>query len=155
MSAENVAERSGAAPTAAKPTLDVDLLMAFAAKAEARFGLQRLSVWLNQNGDIRLDHLIVPKGERKKGRGSAAMERLCRLSDAYGRRVVLTPAHRGDLDGTTSYARLVRFYRRFGFVENSGRARDFMIAERMIRPAAAIAAAPPLSESGGAAPRMA
>ncbi len=54
-------------------------------------------------------------------------------ADATGKRVVLTPGQKDDRHGTTSRSRLVTFYKRFGFVENKGRAKDFTISESMYR----------------------
>jgi GNAT superfamily N-acetyltransferase len=142
--AEVLADYPDLAPAgkrAGRPPLDADLLRAFAAGVRDKYGLERFDLSLTPGGDIKLDTLIVPKGERKQGRGGAAVEKLARLADEYGRRVLLTPGLRDDRHGTTSRSRLVRFYRRFGFVENKGRAMDFTVSEGMIRRAAAPPAA--------------
>ena len=47
--------------------------------------------------------------------------------------MLLTPGTTDRHNGTTSQARLKRFYKRFGFQENSGRRRDFAISSTMIR----------------------
>jgi hypothetical protein len=60
------------------------------------------------------------------------MEALCAFADRHGLRIIVSPADKND-DGTTSRARLVRFYKRFGFVENRGRRKDFRISEGMYR----------------------
>jgi hypothetical protein len=59
------------------------------------------------------------------------MEDLTALADHYGLRITLSPAT--DFGGT-SVDRLTRFYRRFGFVSNKGRNKDFRIGTTMYRP---------------------
>lgn len=82
---------------------------------------------------LKLDNIIVPQDGRKQGTGSAALQAITQFADANGLRMALTPGLQDDRHGTTSRARLVRFYKRFGFVENKGRSKDFTIGEGMIR----------------------
>lgn len=77
-----------------------------------------------------LHELVIPKGIRGEGRGAEIMEHLARLADENGVPMALTPSV--DFGGT-SVARLERFYRRFGFLPNRGRTRDFTTREGMIR----------------------
>ena len=84
-------------------------------------------------GDWKLHDIEIPKDQRKQGIGTAFMERLTALADAAGARLVLTAAQRGDMGGATSRSRLVKFYKRFGFVENKGRNKDFRVSDGMIR----------------------
>lgn len=106
---------------------------AFASGVEQRLGLKDFDVFLSNYGDIVLNNLIVPKEAQKGGLGTQALEALCAFADQHQRRVILTPGLRDDRHGTTSRARLVRFYKRFGFKENSGRNKDFSISHGMIR----------------------
>jgi len=62
---------------------------------------------------IELTWIIVP--ERKEGVGTAIMRDLCEFADRYSAEIRLTPASKGDNAATTSRARLIRFYKRFGF----------------------------------------
>lgn len=78
---------------------------------------------------IVVSKVIVPKSERGQGTGSEFMADVCDLADRTGRRVDLTPS--SDYGG--SKGRLVEFYKRFGFVENKGRNRDFEVSESMYR----------------------
>lgn len=80
-----------------------------------------------RNGNLELASIVVPKEERKQGTGTAFMEDLVAFADASGKTVELTPATRDDVHGTTSRGRLVKFYKRFGFVENKGRNKDFTL----------------------------
>lgn len=77
------------------------------------------------SGELNLSDLKVAKGNRKKGIGSAFMESLVSIADREGLTITLTPGSRDDKHGTTSRKRLVKFYKRFGFVENKGRNKDF------------------------------
>lgn len=80
--------------------------------------------------DITLSKIKVPEGTEGAGQGTKAMEDLIRYADTKGKRIVLTPSK--DF-GATSVRRLVEFYKRFGFVVNRGRQRDFSTREAMLR----------------------
>jgi len=80
-----------------------------------------VDVWEQaKTGYIKLATLIVPKDSRRQGQGSSVMTDLTRYADATGKTIILTAAERDDAHGTTSKARLKKFYKRFGFVENNG-----------------------------------
>lgn len=97
-----------------------------------RLGLKDLYVY-DSRGDIKLDNIIVHKDQQKQGLGTEALEEVIKYADERGKRVKLTPGQPDDRHGTTSRARLVKFYKRFGFVENKGRNKDFTISEGMYR----------------------
>lgn len=80
---------------------------------------------------LNLSKMVVPKELRGQGIGSSLMDELASFADATGKTVTLSPST--DF-GATSIARLKEFYRRFGFVENKGRHKDFTISESMYRP---------------------
>lgn len=93
-----------------------------------------LQLWPGQiNGDLQLGYLEVPKINRKAGIGSKLMTTLCQYADQQNLRITLSPALKGNTMGTTSSARLVKFYKRFGFVLNKGRRSDLILSERMYR----------------------
>jgi GNAT superfamily N-acetyltransferase len=79
-------------------------------------------------GGVNLSRIVVP--ERSKGVGTAIMRRIVEIADRNGDTVTLTPS--ADFGGNK--ARLVKFYKRFGFVENKGRNKDYEISETMYRP---------------------
>ncbi|MDW9880482.1 hypothetical protein GOA90_25170 [Sinorhizobium meliloti] len=106
---------------------------AFADALAAELGLRSLSLFLSRAGDLKLNMIAVPKDKLGGGIGSQAMERIVDFADARGLRVTLTTGQKDDGFGTTSTARLVKFYKRFGFVENKGRNKDFSISENMYR----------------------
>jgi len=63
---------------------------------------------------IELTWIIVQN--RKKGIGTAIMRELCEFADRHAAEIRLTPASKGECAATTSRARLIRFYKRFGFM---------------------------------------
>jgi predicted GNAT family acetyltransferase len=84
---------------------------------------------ISENADrIKLDDIVVPTAERGKGVGSDFMQELTDYADQQGKRLDLTPAVKNAEHGTTSRSRLVDFYKRFGFVENKGRNKDFRLS---------------------------
>lgn len=86
--------------------------------------------WVSDNGkDITINKVVVPKDQRGQGIGTAFMNDLTQYADATGKRLTLTPS--ADFGG--SAGRLREFYKRFGFVENKGRNKDFTTRETMYR----------------------
>jgi len=78
---------------------------------------------------IHLSKIEVPKSERGKGKATEAMNELISFADSTGIRVTLTPTN----EFGASKKRLIQFYKRFGFVENKGRNKDFTTRETMYR----------------------
>ena len=58
------------------------------------------------------------------------MEDIIDLADRFGLRIDGTPS--ADF-GASSVKRLKRFYKRLGFLENRGKAKDYTISETMYR----------------------
>jgi len=102
---------------------------------------------LRSGDDLTLHLIAVPKVSRGEGVGTRIMQALVDHADERGMRMRLTPALRDAKWGTTSRTRLVKFYKRFGFVENKGRHKDFTIgAAEMYRE--------PKGTSAGRAPSL-
>jgi GNAT superfamily N-acetyltransferase len=80
--------------------------------------------------NLHLSRIEVEKGRRGQGVGTKAMEDLVALADQYGLLMTLSPST--DF-GASSKERLKRFYRRFGFVSNKGRNKDFTLFDSMYR----------------------
>ena len=80
-----------------------------------------------------LSRLIVKKGARKEGVGTKVIQDICEFADKWGMKIVLSTAEPSDGLGTTSKARLVSFYKRFGFVHNTGKNKDFTLTGSMYR----------------------
>ena len=82
------------------------------------------------SGEIVLSRIEVPQNVRGKGLGSKAMDQIVEMADKEGKIIRLTP----DISfGGTSVARLKKFYKRFGFVENKGKNKDFTFKDTMLR----------------------
>ncbi|KZM72243.1 GNAT family N-acetyltransferase [Nocardia terpenica] len=89
-----------------------------------------VSLWIHAADTYLIPaRLIVPEGERNRGIGTAIMHRILAEADRRGVPTALTPSN--AYGGAVT--RLRPFYRRFGFVPNRGRARDFATAEAMVR----------------------
>lgn len=84
------------------------------------------------SGDrLILSRIELPKEGRQQGAGTKIMADITAWADANGKALALTPS--ADFGGNK--ARLVKFYKRSGFIENKGKNRDFEISEAMYRPA--------------------
>lgn len=89
-----------------------------------------VSLWIHAADTyLILARLVVPESERNNGIGTAIMLRILAEADSRGVPSALTPSN--SYGGTLT--RLRAFYRRFGFVPNRGRARDFATREAMVR----------------------
>jgi uncharacterized protein YjfI (DUF2170 family) len=87
-----------------------------------------VKISISENADnIILNKVIVP--EKSKGTGTKFMNDLIKDADSKGKPIGLTPS--SDFGGNKN--RLTEFYKRFGFVENKGKNKDFTISESMIR----------------------
>ena len=83
-----------------------------------------------EKGDLTLSKIEVPKEQRGKEIGTKAMEDIIKYADENNKRIVLTPST--DFGGT-SVKRLKQFYKKFGFIENTGKNKDFTTKETMYR----------------------
>ena len=90
-----------------------------------------------------LSKIKVPKDAQGSGLGTKVMSELVDAADTEGSRISLTP---DTSFGGTSVSRLKDFYKRFGFVENKGRNKDFSTRNTMYRDPTAMANA---SKSAG------
>ena len=84
----------------------------------------------NQSNTITLSKIEVPEDARKSGLGTQAMNDIVEYANKTGKTITLSPST--DF-GASSKKRLVDFYKRFGFVENKGKNKDFSISESMYR----------------------
>ena len=78
---------------------------------------------------VTLSRIQVPEAQRGQGIGSQAMEDLIKYADENGKTVALSPS--ADFGGNVN--RLREFYKRFGFIDNKGRSKDFSLSESMYR----------------------
>jgi len=95
-----------------------------------RYNVLGLIAWiyLKENSIEVASIKINDKKKRKQGLGSALMTEIVNLCDKYNLICTLTPE-----PTETPKAVLLRFYKKFGFVSNMGRYRDFRFRNSMIR----------------------
>jgi hypothetical protein len=79
---------------------------------------------------ITLSRIEVPKEMRGTGMGTQALQDLSQYADQSAKTIALSPSK--DF-GASSVNRLKDFYKRFGFIENKGKNKDFSISESMYR----------------------
>jgi hypothetical protein len=90
-------------------------------------------VEISLHGDAEKGYVLskieVSSDERNSGQGTKAMQDIVDRMDREGAIIALTP---DDAFGGNKN-RLTKFYKRFGFVPNKGRNKDFRFRETMIR----------------------
>lgn len=117
-------------PSAKFNAKSVKTLAQFTEAIKADFPDVKLYMSGSKDNYIVLDTIIIPKESRKSGQGTQIMNRLIDVADAQGWPLALTPS---DSFGS-SKVKLEVFYRRFGFIKNAGRSKDYAIMQSMIRP---------------------
>ena len=96
-----------------------------------KFKFPDFKISISETADnIILDKVVIPESQRGAGQGTEFMAELLADADSKGKAIGLTPS--ADFGG--SKKRLTEFYKRFGFVDNKGKNKDFTISESMIRP---------------------
>ena len=116
---------------AASPAGDLKQLQA---KLTSQYDLKDL--WLSDMATrdaFEISSIIVNKDDQKSGTGTAVMQELIAYADKNDKIVVLDPALKDKNHGTTSQSRLRKFYKRFGFIENKGRNKNYVFRSGMIR----------------------
>ena len=102
----------------------------FSKTVENKYGITVDLTGNVEKGDLTLSRIEVPKEQRGKEIGTKAMEDIIKYADENNKRIVLTPST--DFGGT-SVERLKEFYKKFGFIENIGKNKDFTTKETMYR----------------------
>jgi len=110
----------------------VQTLESFQETLLKKYPLEHLRLY-KKDSDLILDMIAINKSERKQGIGSKVLEEICDYADQNHLRILLTTAVKDTYHGTTSMNRLKSFYKKFGFVENKGRNKDFTTSHNMIR----------------------
>lgn len=107
--------------TLANNPRDYGLAQQFIDFAKAKYPDVLFLLMPMSDGTMELARLMVPRGTRCLGTGTAVMRDLVAWADANNLTLILQVADRDVKVGTTSKTRLFRFYGRFGFVRNAGR----------------------------------
>lgn len=131
--------------TLGQADLTEEQVNAFAEDVKQRHGIDTLDLHVNKNGDIKLDTIAAAK--TNTGAGTRAMQDVIDFADQHQRRIILSLAEKGyqpieNGPKTSSPERLRAFYKRFGFVDNKGRRKDFTLSEMMYRPPVAAGKGP-------------
>lgn len=107
---------------------DRQQLEALANSIKQKHDLEELELYPDSEGNIELSMIRVSKDAQRSGSGSSAMQDLINYADANDKLIWLSVADVNRQTGTTSRSRLEKFYRRFGFVSNKGRNKDFALS---------------------------
>jgi len=99
-------------------------------EVEGRYAVSLSIHYSKRSNAMVLSRIVVGKENRGRGVGAAVMEEICSFADRNRVRIALTPS--SDFGGTK--ARLVTFYKRFGFKPYKG----FEFNETMVREPAPI-----------------
>jgi GNAT superfamily N-acetyltransferase len=97
------------------------------------YPLKSLSIYMYDSSTIKINLVVIIDKYRNEGYGTYVMEDICEYADKYKYNIILTPSQKDAIHGTTSYSRLVAFYKRFGFIENTGPKKDYKYMDTMIR----------------------
>lgn len=84
----------------------------------------------NDKKQLRIWKIALPKELRGQGLGSDIMDKIVDWADHVQALITLSPS---TSFGATSVNRLRKFYKRFGFVENKGRNKDYSLSDTMYR----------------------
>lgn len=85
---------------------------------------------LSELGDIiSLNKIIIPEEQRGTGIGTEVMKRIIDYADENQKIISLTPTE--DYGGKKS--KLIKFYKKFGFVDNKGKNINYETKDTMIR----------------------
>lgn len=87
------------------------------------------SYMTERNDYIILSKIVIPEENRNNGIGTKAMNLLCEYADTNNKIIACTP----DSSYGGKLTKLKSFYKKFGFIENKGKNRDFYINESYIR----------------------
>ena len=96
-----------------------------------KYEAQGMACWIYLKGNKAIEVAsikIKDKTQRRKGLGTSLMTEIAGLCDKYELLCVLTPDN-----SESSMTGLLRFYKSFGFVSNTGRNKDFTYRNSMIR----------------------
>lgn len=97
-------------------------------------GVKSLSLSEGKNGDLTLNKIIIDKGKQGSGIGKSAMKKIISHANDNGSIIKLDIGQKGDFAGeVTSPAKLKKFYKGLGFVENKGKNKDYEIAQEMYK----------------------
>jgi len=111
--------------------VDLEDTTALVDALEAEYPVELWVYPIRATPGVRISTIRVPPEHRGEGIGTEVMDKITRWADERGATLVLTPESEGRTG--PSKTALKRWYRRFGFVPNKGRAKDYLYTDAMIR----------------------
>jgi len=94
-------------------------------------GLIDYDIYYNEStGIITLSRIVVTENERGGGIGGKYLKTLINYANSIGATIALTPS--SDFGGDKE--KLIKWYKKYGFVLNRGENKDFLIRDLMYRP---------------------
>lgn len=93
---------------------------------ESKFDLEKTNVY-EFTDKISIDLIVVK--DKNNGTGTKVMEYVCKYADKHNKIIILSPS--SDFGGNKN--KLIKFYKKFNFVENKGKNKDYEIFETMYR----------------------
>jgi len=114
------------------PTLS-NKISALSTSLKSKYPIKDLFLSINSVGNLRIVSIIIDKEHRNMNVGSDIIKEINQFADKNNLKITLTPGLKDKHHGTTSRSRLIKFYKRFGFIENKGRNKDFTISDLMYR----------------------
>jgi len=111
--------------------ITLDDTKSLVADLESRYPVD---LWIHPLSSLpaaRVSTIRVQRDRHREGIGSQVMQEITSWADDKGAVLVLTPASDGR--GFPSKTKLKSWYRRFGFVPNKGRNKDYRYMDTMIR----------------------
>lgn len=102
----------------------------FTKQMESTYPVELYMSYYKNEGTMVLDKIVVQKSAQKTGVGSKVMSEIIAFADELQKPIALTP---DTSYGGSSIKRLTKFYKRFDFVSNRGRKRDYQTSQTMIR----------------------
>jgi len=100
---------------------------------QKKYNIKTFMLMDRNDNSIELSMIEIEKEQRSQGIGSKIMDELIAFADRNNKRIILRVGLSDKRHGTTSRSRLVKFYKRFDFIENKGRNKDFTITHGMFR----------------------
>jgi len=87
-----------------------------------------LDIYEGNNKSI-LSMIKIPKELRNQGYAKQAMIEICNIADKNNLTVTLTPTN----EFGSNKSKLINFYKKFGFIENKGKNKNYQINYSMFR----------------------
>lgn len=119
----------GAVKEAADALAPRELAAQFRAQIAARYPGVVVDLFAATHGGLHLSKIEIPKDKRKLGMATEILKGIAALADKNRLVVSLSPTNEFGTPKTV----LVEFYKRFGFMFNRGRNKDFRVSETMYR----------------------